>query len=410
MKNFIYLILMIILVTACNQSSGPVVQQLGYFTKQVAAPEAVTAVNLPATMHVTNWPNYQKNLAVNLNEKLSYQKVSLASFGISNINSQPIINNNKLYLIDRADNITSYNLANNFERGIAIKQKKNYKDISSFNPLTVTNNKIYSSNGRILNVYNLNGKLLASQKLPNIISSSIQVNDHHIAFNNIDDSVNLLDSNYNLLWAQNAQDTALAYDNKIHPYFYNDALLNFTAAGRVVSLDLKNGQVNWIRNLAELINIIPGLTINDITTQPILESNKLYIAGKDIYCLDVKTGASIWDFAADDVTILRKIGKHIFAVNNANQIYALNAENGKLNWLINLANEKKPYQLLNFSDVVMANNKLWAVTEKGLLFEIDAKTGKLLASHSVPKNIYKFLAYKDELYLLTTNKVLYKLK
>ena len=99
------------------------------------------------------------------------------------------------------------------------------------------------------------------------------------------------------------------------------------------------------------------------------------------------------------------IGKNsIFASNNMNEFFSLDADTGIVNWKQKINSELRP---------TFVNNLIFSITNEGYFIIIDYETGNLIRSTNVFKNIKKkkikkfkpvgFIVGKKNIYLTTTN-------
>ena len=133
-------------------------------------------------------------------------------------------------------------------------------------------------------------------------------------------------------------------------------------------------QLNWVNNVGG----------NIYMTSPIIANNRLYIATVDedmnnrsaIVCLDAITGEKVWKYPTKGSiknTIAFEKG-NVFAQDIYGNLYAVNAETGKLSWTKKLQVEVVPGLL---DGLATDNGKVFAGAGRGLA-AFDAVSGKEL--------------------------------
>ena len=257
--------------------------------------------------------------------------------------------------------------------------------------------------------------------------------------------------NSKLLWKKNYYSKIERKKNPIL-FFSNqkNILIVADTLARYYSIDLKSGDIIWSKN-----NDAP------FNSQIKILDNKFFVVDDNniLNCFSLKSGEKLWSYKTDKtliksqkkISIIIKDNKVIFA-NSLGDITAIDSNSGKLLWQTP-TQSKSVYEdamFLKISDLVLANNSIifsnnrneffsldettgiinwkqlvnsslrptrvndfiFTVSEEGFLIIIDFKTGSIIRSTDLFKNLKKkvrkktkptgFIVGKKNLYLTTS--------
>ncbi len=257
--------------------------------------------------------------------------------------------------------------------------------------------------------------------------------------------------NSKLLWKKNYYSKIEKKKNPILFFSNNkNILIVADTLARYYSIDLKSGDIIWSKN-----NDAP------FNSQIKILDNKFFVVDDNniLNCFSLKSGEKLWSYKTDKtliksqkkISIIIKDNKVIFA-NSLGDITAIDSNSGKLLWQTP-TQSKSVYEdamFLKISDLVLANNSIifsnntneffsldettgiikwkqlvnsslrptrvndfiFTVSEEGFLIIIDFKTGNIIRSTDLFKNLKKkvrkktkptgFIVGKKNLYLTTS--------
>ena len=257
--------------------------------------------------------------------------------------------------------------------------------------------------------------------------------------------------NSKLLWKKNyyskierKKNPILFFSNKKNILIVADTL------ARYYSIDLKSGDIIWSKN-----NDAP------FNSQIKILNNKFFVVDDNniLNCFSLKSGEKLWSYKTEKTLIKsqKKISiiikdKKVFFANSLGDITAIDSNSGKLLWQTP-TQSKSVYEdamFLKISDLILANNSIifsnnmneffsldettgiinwkqlvnsslrptrvndfiFTVSEEGFLIIIDFKTGSIIRSTDLFKNLKKkvrkktkptgFIVGKKNLYLTTS--------
>ncbi len=127
----------------------------------------------------------------------------------------------------------------------------------------------------------------------------------------------------------------------------------------------------------EVWAFIPNAAANtNYYSSPYISDGVVYIAGSDknMYAVDAKTGAKIWEYATDTYSTYPVSANGVlYCAGSGGKFYALDAKNGTKKWSIDLATS-------SLSTPVIVNNIVYTSSittgTSGVVYALDAATGQ----------------------------------
>ena len=365
MKKIITLLLLPMLLTSCDHLGSTKVKNLIDLTPRLE----VESSNL---LKITDG---KKNPFSN-EETKSYKLAKRT------IIAKPAIAKGTMYSIDKEGYVSAFSL----------KTKKILwtTDIAkgaldrNFNTggVLFSDGKLYITNSsRYLVILDANtGHEIIRKEFPDILRvKPIMANERLLLVQTISNQLIAYDiKSLKLIWMNEGGLETISTRNHVHPVVYNGhALVSFTS-GEVLYVDINTGKEQWRYNLTTSSDVgLPSFDPSVIVTTPIISGNYAYFATSNgkIIKIDLDNGAPAWLRMANDVQSMSLVGENLFITNNARQISALSAHNGKISWVGNLISTKdrsakKPKTTL-FQDPFVTK------TDNGFAVNVIASNGEL---------------------------------
>ena len=169
--------------------------------------------------------------------------------------------------------------------------------------------------------------------------------------------------------------------------------------GYFYNLSSNNGKLIWAKNQG-----VP------LTSEIKSSNNKIFLLNQDnkFYIFDINNGKKILDFETFPV-ILKKNNKqtlsvdfdnNIYFVTSAGQIFSLNFENYKINWLKNIKDESVDEFGLFFSSPIIVKEKRVFLSSSQSTLILDAISGKTLLDIPIGTRIRPVIS-NDTMFLIT---------
>ena len=144
------------------------------------------------------------------------------------------------------------------------------------------------------------------------------------------------------LWSHEGIPETISSKNRANLVLHNKHVLVSYSSGDLLYIDITNGAVKWNYQIVASEIGLPNLDPSLVTVTPIIRDNYAYLATSNnkVIKLDLDNGMPAWVKKIDDAQSMNVIGEDIFITNNARQIAALSAHNGKIEWVGNLISSK----------------------------------------------------------------------
>jgi eukaryotic-like serine/threonine-protein kinase len=174
----------------------------------------------------------------------------------------------------------------NSESGEQIRKYKN--DSSFFTSPSICNDMLLIGDaGGKLVAFDINsGDLKWSYKTGGGIYSDVSIWKGKIYFASDDKNFYCLDTGGNLVWKKYLDTKFLSSST-----FYNENVICAGVNGKIYSLNMNTGDINWQYE-----------TKGTITASPVLNNNKIFIGSYDtfFYCIDANKGEVLWKYQFDE--------------------------------------------------------------------------------------------------------------
>jgi outer membrane protein assembly factor BamB len=320
-------------------------------------------------------------------------------------------------------------------------------------------NEIIVDNQNNFGALNYDGlnKKIGSYKFSKMEGSS-QINykpiflDDGLIFFDKKGNITRYDSNNKIIWRVNHYSKS---EKKMSPKLYfvldNHNLLITDSVAKYYSINIKNGELNWLnigdysfnseikiadnkffaidfKNTLRCYNIVDGeecwnLPTEESFTIPNSKFSLIIIDGivvfsnsiGDITAVDIETGLITWQLPTQSSSIINetysfKVSKlvsdnrSIYFSNNKNQFYSVDVRTGTINWINEINSNLTP---------IVSGNLIFTVSNEGFLYVIEKNNGNIIRVTNLYKN-YKekkranikpigFVIGKTNLYLSNDN-------
>ena len=262
-------------------------------------------------------------------------------------------------------------LISEFNQGLKLDLSK----IKTNNKITDIQNNFGSQNyDGVLNKI-ANYKFSKQDEINQLNFKPIFLNDGIIFFDK-KGSIIRFDNNKKILWKKNHYSKI---EKKLNPKLNflldNHNLLVADSISKYYSVDLKTGELNWIKN-----NLYP------FNSKIKKNKNKIFVVDykNTLRCYFISNGSECWNLQTEDsfTTSNTKfsliiINKNIIFSNSIGDITAVDIETGLINWQIPTQSSSISNETYNFkiSKIVSDGSTLFFSNNKNEFYAIDVKTG-----------------------------------
>ncbi|HJD56127.1 MAG TPA: PQQ-binding-like beta-propeller repeat protein [Rickettsia endosymbiont of Pyrocoelia pectoralis] len=411
-KNIITAILLVpFMLSACNSLGPKRVKNIVELTPKLAL-QSNEPIYLDSAANI-----YAFNPNILKNKQYSFAKGRTVA--------APVFAGDMVYALDIRSNVSAFSIGQNkviWSNNLSKNKKDNYIG----GGILHHNDKLYITYGsRTLVVLDAkSGYEIIRKELPDIIRTKpVMLNDNTVLVQTISNQTMALNAEtLKNIWEYEGIKETLSASYFVTPIVYHDSVIVTYNSGHILALNIKNGEVKWNFEFANLDRIaIPNFEEASILCTPVVDHNNLYIAtglGKLIK-LNLETGGVIWQVDAEDVQSMSLIGNSLFITNNARQIAAFNPTTGQVKFVADLNDGKDPKKLK--SSVFLApfasqddsgKQNLNVISANGILYSFnlsdDANLNAIPNIVKIIKNIrYYGLTTNNNLYFSTDRKIIY---
>lgn len=298
---------------------------------------------------------------------------------------EPIIKNNKIYLLDARGVLNCYDLTTKkkiwAKRAFARRLLKLYQ-----NPkIGYFEDKIFAIAGSnvVVALSADSGETLWSKTISSVPVST-PVSDGNMVFVTTNDNktyaLDIADGK--LIWVASGINKTTAIFGAANPVIYKNLLLVSYSSGEIYALNKNTSEAVWSQDLNLNKAGNSDFYLNDVDATLIIKKDTIYAIGNGglMMAINLKNGTYLWKKEIAGITNFWITDDFIYVVNNDDKLLALYKKTGAVKWveqLPNYKNAKKPETKIIYSGVVMAGDKLLITDSRGKLLLASPFDGKI---------------------------------
>ncbi|MDB4193366.1 PQQ-binding-like beta-propeller repeat protein [Candidatus Pelagibacter sp.] len=363
MNKVLLLFLIFLILNNCSAS-----KKVGFWDKNNKDASKIKNNKTILTKQVRLEEEFNSNL---------YVKISNGKFNQNSLNNQN--NMGELAYEGVLEKIGKYNFS-----------KFNDFDFISPNPLFYNKNLVFYDNKGTITFYDENQKILWENNFYIKSEKKIKPRLNFAVKNNIlivtDDVAKYYAINIDtgeLLWTKK---NIVPFNSDIK--IKDDVFYVVDYKNILRSISIQDGSEIWNLKTEE------SLTKSNTKISIALDKKNIYFNNSigDVTAVDIKSGQLIWQLPTQNNNISQNafqlsnselvINKNtIFFSNNKNEFYSIDTVTGLINWKTEISSDLKP---------VVIGNLVITISEKGYLYIVDKKSGKIIRINDL------FKGYKDK--------------
>lgn len=149
-------------------------------------------------------------------------------------------------------------------------------------------------------------------------------------------------------------------------------------SGEVIAYDIATGSMVWSETLSRTRST-SSLSALRNAARPVISNGVVYSVGHGgrMIASKLKSGERLWAHNIRGMQAPWVVGSTVYVVDVSGQLMALTARKGKLLWSTKLPGGGR------WAGPVLASNKLWLVSTKGMLVGVDAKLGAVQSKRDI---------------------------
>ncbi|MEK6734319.1 MAG: PQQ-binding-like beta-propeller repeat protein [Pseudomonadota bacterium] len=368
--------------------------------------------NLPKATNLHTWKISDDNQFTNIpsNLKLSpklqmLQKISPSDFNPSTNDSAIIIINDIIYTYTKST-LSAYNISLEKRLWSAIVPAKNEVKDNIGGSIAYDNGVVYVSSGtRDFVAYNAeSGKEQWRYRAPNVIRYIPLIQNKQIYINSIDNTLFCINFSGKLLWSYDAPVYTLTSSHLYQPNIeYDNKLVSITTAGDLLVLNRYDGEEITQVNLAMSSIIGDGSLEKGPIVSPVMDKENLYVLTGESELMKINLAAYeiSWRQNFPNAKSFWVSGNLIFLLNNNNQLIAVENENGKLVWMIDLPSTKKDEK---YFGPIIGGGKIVLASNTGDFLLVSPSDGKIISHYKSGFSTNRMpLILNEKIYFIGSN-------
>lgn len=199
------------------------------------------------------------------------------------------------------------------------------------------------------------------------------------------------------LWTARGLPESAAFLSNASPAVSGDTVVVPYPSGELLAFDVETGQPKWTDTLSRS-RLGSAMTSLGDTARPVIDGDEVFAVSSvgRMIATNRKTGARIWSRDIRSSQMPWVSGDTVFVLEVTGKLVALRREDGKIRWVTSLPNARY------WNGPVLANGKLWTISNKGLLVGLDARTGAIASKRDLDEEVYiPPVVASNRMYVLT---------
>jgi outer membrane protein assembly factor BamB len=204
--------------------------------------------------------------------------------------------------------------------------------------------------------------------------------------------------------------------NSVSPVTANNLVVASYSSGEIYVLSASDGKEVWSDSLSSGKQTQASALLGGIGGDPVLD-NEVVVSvssGGMIAVKSLRTGQRAWERPIGALNTPWVTAESLFVLTSDNTLVSFVKFNGAIRWSTKLASyvdEDDKTSPITWKGPVMVEGKLAVVSSNGQLLLVDAAEGKVVATKSIPDDIYTApVVAGNTLYLVRQDATLYSLQ
>lgn len=152
------------------------------------------------------------------------------------------------------------------------------------------------------------------------------------------------------------------------------------SSGELVAYRYENGRNLWSDALSRTSISTQVGTLTDVDADPIIDQGRVFALGQGgrMAAYELTTGQRIWELTLAGISTPSVVGEWVFTLTDDARILAIQRTTGRIRWVTQLEQFRKPKDRespIFWTGPVLANNRLWIASSRGVVSSVDVMTG-----------------------------------
>ena len=289
-----------------------------------------------------------------------------------------------------------------------IYKKKEIKNNLLLNFSSSNNSLIVTDN--ISNIYSIDlktGNLNWKKNSKSSFNSEIKIKEDRIYVVDYDNILHCLSiKNGNILWKYISDNTLIKSTKKVSLILDDKKVVFINSLGDVNALDLINGNLIWQTPTQKSSVVEDSFSIK--YSKIVLENNSIFFSNnKDqFFSLNLKNGTLNWIKNINSVVTPIILDKIIFTISNDGYLIVLDSLKGEIIRSTKIDSKINIKKNIIFNGFIVAKNKIYISLSDGKILVVEILNGKLMITKKLKRsNISKPTVLNKYMFILSENSI-----
>jgi outer membrane protein assembly factor BamB len=379
---------------------------------------------LPPVVPNAEWAQNASSFSAatgNLSGGLFEQKIS-ASAGegvkfLHTIAPHPVVAGGAVFAMDAAGNISAHDAGDISKikwKSPAVADIDGHDVIGG--GLAVAGSVLYATTGQgaIAALETATGKLLWRKDFGIPLRASPRANGNIVIVVTIDSQTYALSAKTGeTIWEHRGINETAGVMNNVSPTIAGDGVLVPYSSGELFALSLENGKELWSETLLKNKSTEAYGVFSGIGGDPVVDGQAVFASSNNgvTAAINLAQGQRIWQQQVGSFNSPWLAGDELFVLSTDNILLDIMKYNGKIRWATKLTSYEDTDRKLNpisWRGPILVNGKLLAISSNGQAVLVNAVSGKISNTLSIPEKITTApIVAGGRVYLLGNDATLY---
>ena len=164
------------------------------------------------------------------------------------------------------------------------------------------------------------------------------------------------------------------------------------SSGEIYALRVENGREVWSDQLIKSVQITALSAMSEIQGSPVVDRGMVIAVSYSgrIAAIDIQNGRRIWELDLKGIETPWVAGDFVYLVSTRSEVVCLNREDGRIRWVSQLERYEDPDSLedaVHWSGPVLGSDRLILASTNGSVVSVSPYTGKQIGLIKLEKGI-----------------------
>ncbi|MEY4500927.1 MAG: hypothetical protein RIS52_817 [Pseudomonadota bacterium] len=353
------------------------------------------------------------NLALGQSLGVAWQTSIQGSSSQSRLGAAPVVEGNRLYVMDTAANIMAFDAQTGrkiWAVGFGVKGEG--AKVSWGGGVSVDGEFLYATNG-LGDVGALkisDGSVVWKKRPTGPLRGAPSIGNGNIyVMSNDNQVVALRQSDGNVEWTQAGAAELAGVFGVGAPAIAQGTVIAGFSSGELNAYRYENGRQIWADALSRTSISTSVSALADIDASPVVDRGRVYAVGQGgrMVAIDLVTGQRLWEINIAGISTPSIAGEWLFVVTDDARVVCVARGSGRVRWVSQLPRyrkAKKKADPINWTGPVLAGDRLILAGSNGQLVNMATADGKIQSTTSAGGPVYLSpIVANNTLYILTND-------